>query len=608
MEDMREAGLLKWGQSVDFYEHNYATDNIDKLDFSQLVQPMLDKIMQTVFSYSAEEDTILLDQIDKKAELFFRRGGTLSNAKLAVSHFRRELLYCLKDQCNSVQAYHDTIERLLPVTDYLAARMRKVHMRYKTSTQQHISSKQIVDQLPYAIVLFDEDMNCEYVNQAFLEAAELSYSDIIGIPRKEILTMLYSDNNAQLLIESDPEDPKQLAIDSQRILNKKFIILNRIAISSDKDCSRNKLLTILSPLKYVNANWFVGVHTNLVLDYISDPILMIDEQGRIINCNRKMADLLEVPPYSFVGEDYGYMFKRHCETDLKESLLLCTLRSKEEYLSRRVQVTINGQPRNVLVTTRLIRNFNDAVIGALIILRDETEIIGLKNRMELMDRYQVIGELAAGFAHEIRNPLTSLKGFLQLSLQEHNFDQRDITERILLPEIGRINQIISKFLMMSKPAFPVLRKDHLIEVLHYTVDFMTPQALLKDVSLSFVNKAPAQLYCEMDREQITQVLINVISNAFDAVSELENKRKVEVALDIQQDQAFIEIRDNGCGFEQGEIKKAFDPFYTRKVNGTGLGLAVSHQIIFRHGGQIEIESVKNAGTCVRITLPLAGVA
>ncbi|WCK55070.1 ATP-binding protein [Aneurinibacillus sp. Ricciae_BoGa-3] len=610
MEDIQEVGLMEWGQSVHFYEHNYHTDNRDKLDFSPFIQPMLNKIMQTHFSYSAEEETALLNEIDQIALLFFGRGGTLSQAMLAVSHFRRELLECIKDQLGTVHQYHDLMQRLLPVTDYLAARMNTVYTRYKSSTYPHISSiffTEIVDQLPYAIILFDEDMNCEYVNKAFLQAAELSHSDVIGIPRHELLTLLYGED-ARLLIDSDPQDPKDMYIDSQRVLNKKFIFLNRIAISSGVEGARNKMLTILWPAKDINANWFIGVQTNMVLDYISDPILMVDELGQIINLNQKMADLLETSQYSLIGQDYEHIFHKHFETDLKESLLISTLHNAEEQLRRRLQVTINGQPRTLLITTRLIRNFNGNVMGALMILRDETEITGLKSHMELMDRYQQIGELAAGFAHEIRNPLTSLKGFLQLSLQDHNFDQREITERILLPEIGRINQIITKFLMMSKPAFPVLKKDNLLELLHYTVDFMTPQAILKDVSLSFVNHAPMALHCQMDREQITQVLINVISNAFDAVGGLESNRKVQVSLGMHKDHAVIEIRDNGCGFEHDEIDKAFDPFFTRKVNGTGLGLAVSRQIVFRHGGQIEIESVKNDGTCVRIALPLTGAA
>lgn len=223
--------------------------------------------------------------------------------------------------------------------------------------------------------------------------------------------------------------------------------------------------------------------------------------------------------------------------------------------------------------------------------RKTTELI-LNNS----DKLSLVGQMAAGVAHEIRNPLTAIKGFLQLmkteGVKDHYFE-------IVFSEFHRIELILTELLVLAKPMEAKLESKDLKQLVADVTTLMESQSIMSNVNLLFDCPLPA-LYIDCDENQIKQVIINIIKNAIDAMPE---GGEIRIELHAIANQAHISVTDQGCGIPDDKLEKIGQPFFTLKEKGTGLGMMTSFKIIENHGGNIEIESKVGEGTKVRIHLP-----
>ncbi|MFC0211920.1 PAS domain S-box protein [Paenibacillus chartarius] len=212
------------------------------------------------------------------------------------------------------------------------------------------------------------------------------------------------------------------------------------------------------------------------------------------------------------------------------------------------------------------------------------------------EKLSLIGELAAGIAHDIRNPLTSLKGFIQL-LKAKNTEYVDV----MMEELEHINYVVNEFMTLGKPHLNLFETSDLPSLLNSVVHFMTPQARLYNV----------QIHTEMDGEirlipcipdQIKQVLINILKNAIEA---MPHGGIITAAIRNHQGQSVIcSIQDQGVGISEEMLSRLGSPFLTSKSNGTGLGLMICKRIVECHGGKLSFHSHRNQGTTVVIELPV----
>ncbi|GAE26073.1 sensor histidine kinase [Halalkalibacter wakoensis JCM 9140] len=250
------------------------------------------------------------------------------------------------------------------------------------------------------------------------------------------------------------------------------------------------------------------------------------------------------------------------------------------------------------VTLKPIKQ-EDQVIEVIGNVVDITKLIRTEELLRKSEKLSVVGELAAGFAHEIRNPLTTIKGFLQLiELEDNGSNIPYVT--IMQNEIVRLEMITNEFMVVAKPQVSSYQMEDIQSVTEDVIHFLNPQALLQSIEMkTFIQENIPSLYC--DKHQLQQVLINIYKNAMEAMNKAGT---ITTDLSIVEDCVRISITDQGCGIPENLISKLGEPFYTLKEKGTGLGLMVSKKIIESHQGTLHIKSETNVGTTMTIELPL----
>lgn len=233
-----------------------------------------------------------------------------------------------------------------------------------------------------------------------------------------------------------------------------------------------------------------------------------------------------------------------------------------------------------------------------IVIRDITELKKGQELIQQSDKLSMVGEMAAGIAHEIRNPLTSIKGFAQLMQNE----KTKAYSEIMVSEIDRINTIVDEMLLLAKPKKLQLRKQQITNVLNEVVFLLDTQAILHNIQIKTAYHDDLKgLFINCEENKLKQVFINILKNSIEA---MEDGGQIDISLYPKGENAIIRITDNGGGIPSDKLPRIGKAFFTTKEKGTGLGLMICQTIIQEHGGQMTIDSVENQGTTVEISLPI----
>ncbi|SFJ60824.1 MULTISPECIES: ATP-binding protein [unclassified Bacillus (in: firmicutes)] len=246
-----------------------------------------------------------------------------------------------------------------------------------------------------------------------------------------------------------------------------------------------------------------------------------------------------------------------------------------------------------------------ATIAFILLTRFQSYICTIENMFEeaqQAEKLAVIGKMATTIAHEIRNPLTSLKGFTQMQREKHPEDVEYYN--IMVQEIERMNAIVSELMVLGKPKKRHYTLHNIKDILYYVISIVEQTAAQYGITIStmFVKELPS---IKCDEKQMKQVFLNIIKNAIESMPGGGNI--IVEANRVHGDQVVVSVIDEGCGMEQEKIDKIGEAFYTTKENGTGLGLMVTYKILEEHQGEMEFESRLGIGTKVNIKLPVGEV-
>ncbi len=324
-----------------------------------------------------------------------------------------------------------------------------------------------------------------------------------------------------------------------------------------------------------------------------DGMLLTNHNYVVVDSNPEVSEILDAPKEHLIGKDVREILN----IDPEEDKYAGYLRQLKEEGQATYQKSLyqKGRLQHVELSSKynLLSNLN------LTIIRDITEQVEMQEQLRKSDTLSVVGELAAGIAHEIRNPMTALKGFIQL-LENSIGHEHEMYFNVITSEFQRIESIITDFLVLAKPQAIQYQETNLIKIMKDTVDLLNAQAVMHNVQ--YREQYQEGLPCIIaEPNQLKQVFINIIKNAIEVMTQ---GGFISIAInETDSDMIHIEIKDEGSGISKDKIKKLGEPFYTTKERGTGLGLMVSFNIIKEHKGTVEVESQVGRGTTFHIYLP-----
>jgi two-component system, sporulation sensor kinase E len=259
----------------------------------------------------------------------------------------------------------------------------------------------------------------------------------------------------------------------------------------------------------------------------------------------------------------------------------------------------------LLMDSNLLKDQDGSIVGGYVIFKDVSNLRSLEEQVQRSDRLSMIGQIAAGTAHEIRNPLTSIKGFLQVlkkTFKTKGMDKEFSYTEIMLTEIDRINQLVSEFLLLSKPKNVIFELMDISKVFREILPIIHNEAILHGVVVEYLTEGTLPNVLG-DRELFKQVCLNISKNGIEAMTDGGILTIVE-RVDNEERKVSIDIHDSGPGIPAYLLDKIFDPFFTTKENGTGLGLSVCQRIVLDLGGTIRVSS-KGFGTTFTISIPFS---
>ncbi|RSD26156.1 PAS domain S-box protein [Mesobacillus subterraneus] len=455
------------------------------------------------------------------------------------------------------------------------------------------------------VAITDPKGNITYINDKFIEISGYSEAELLGQNHSILNSSLHSKEFFKEMwrtigsgkvwkgeIRNRAKDGSFYWVDTTIVpfLNSKGRPYQYVSIRSDITQRKQAESSLKETLKEVSDIKFALDQSSIVA--------FTDEKGIIKSVNDKFCEISKYSRDELIGKDH--------------SLLNSGLHSKEFF--KNLWKTIGsgqvwkGEIRNrakdgsyYWVDTTIIPFLNDKgkPYQYLAIRNDITEKKKSEEMLHRQDKLAAVGQLAAGVAHEIRNPLTSMKGYAEFLQLDEEDPQRQEFLGIILDEIDRVNNIVEEFMVLAKPKAVELEEKNIIPIVQNVVSMLKFEARKRNVKLEF-DASEEIIQIECDENRLKQVFLNFIKNGIEAMPDGGDLR---VKTEIQNDNVLVSIQDTGVGIPPETLKKIGEPFYTTKKNGNGLGLMVSFKIIESHNGKVYIESEQNKGTTFKIMLP-----
>ena len=337
-----------------------------------------------------------------------------------------------------------------------------------------------------------------------------------------------------------------------------------------------------------------------IIESVDAGVMTINLQGRIKTFNRAAQEI--------TGFSLKKIGNRRVQEIFPELGTFFPQESSYDQARKRKEVIIAGEKNNKIhlgCSTSPLKDKHEKIIGNIIFFQNLTEIKRMEASLEKSKTLAVIGEMAAGLAHEMRNPLASITGSIQLLQQGLNLDETDKRlMQIILRGKDQLDNFVRDFLLLASP-IPISRE--LVDINQITEEVLENIELSNNLSntvkIEKIFDKGVNIFA--NKEQVRQVVYNLVINALQAMKE-GGVLSVEIKnqkLSAEEDYVEIRVKDTGCGIEENDLKKIFEPFFTNKEKGTGLGLAIVSRFVDGYNGRIKVESVLNEGTTFIVSLP-----
>ncbi|TKD72561.1 PAS domain-containing sensor histidine kinase [Pseudalkalibacillus hwajinpoensis] len=506
---------------------------------------------------------------------WIKKDGTiipLEVTAIPVANYLGQTTAIIKKVNQESQHVHDTLQHYRLITENMNEIVslldRRGNLLYVSPSYKDYSKDGIHNEIGQSSIKYVHEEDKEFVKSEFLKLVKYRKPQTIQY-------RLQKTDGTYRCIES-----QGICISGQG--DCQFIVVSRDV--TDRHLAESKLR--LSELKH-----------RVILEHSNDLICMMSHEGIAVYASLSYKSLLGYEQNEVVGKDIlSFIHPEDYEKCQKAIVKLTETKQPVTTIYRKIHssghvLTLEAKGMAVVDDRGDANHF-------VFISRDITEKIKLEQYRENIEKLALLGDVAAGFAHEIRNPLTSIKGFINLLAKERNESERGY-HQIIEDELEKIEEVVNGFIALAKPQAGDVAEVSLLKLVKNAISVLTPQASLKNIRIN-INCQLKSIIIRCQRNQMKQVFINILKNAVEAI---EEDGHIEIILEEQQDRVCVIIHDNGIGIEEERLQRIGVPFYTNKEKGIGLGMTVSNKIITEHKGQLEIESKQGEGTKVVIHLP-----
>ncbi|MCM8818633.1 MAG: ATP-binding protein [Candidatus Omnitrophica bacterium] len=343
----------------------------------------------------------------------------------------------------------------------------------------------------------------------------------------------------------------------------------------------------------------VNSYIRNLLDNSPFGVISLDKDGRVSLVSKQMKVFLGKDEKELVGKNFR---------DVLPSDVIPLIERKYKNFDKEIiidEIVYQNQNKNFIFSVNIVPIYDEKgkEIGIMVIFSDITKIKQLQDEIREKEKMASLGVMAAGVAHEIKNPLVAIKTFVDLFPERYKDPEfRDVYSRLLQDEVQRINHLVEQILLFANPKPMKVEKINILEMLKSIIMLWKFQNRDKDIKV-IENFYMGNVIIKGDKERLKEVFFNLLANSYEAINNKEGIIEV-YATEKKDNMVEICIADNGSGIKKEIMDRIFDPYFTTKDQGTGLGLSIVRKIVEEHGGNIKIESEENKGTKVYIRFPI----
>ena len=333
------------------------------------------------------------------------------------------------------------------------------------------------------------------------------------------------------------------------------------------------------------------VFSEALVKHMPVGLLAVDQAGKIITCNVQAQGLFTGVCPDAVGQKAADLLP------VKMLQLLDRIDEKTRLVEEDIVLPSGKEGNQVWEAVAADFSGDDVPEGKILLVRNVTAIRQMEKEIARSRHLHAIGSLAAGVAHEIRNPLSSIKGFAVYFKQRLSGNKEDEeTADIMIAETERLNRVISQLLEFARPLTLKKEPTNMMDLVRHTIKLVEVEARKSGVEID-VRGEEGPMNAEIDPDKVKQVLLNVFLNSLSAMPE---GGRLSVRLETRKESVEVKVSDTGSGIRENDLPRIFDPYFTSKPAGTGLGLAVVQKIMEAHGGAVKVESKEGRGTKVTL--------
>lgn len=347
--------------------------------------------------------------------------------------------------------------------------------------------------------------------------------------------------------------------------------------------------------------------SNQILENVNSGVIVVNDKYEIITFNKAAEAITGYFSEEVLGKNIKTIPLKEKDNDW--SIIDSMIRGEILFEESGYMILKDGQHVKIRLSTSLIYDEDNNLKTCICIFRDTTEIEKLQKQIAMADKLAAIGRLTSGITHEIRNPLLPIRNASEYLLSKYkNENDEELVKLlgIIREESERLNRFLGQLVNLNKDTYFTKGKCDLSKTLEETLVLLNYGIKKNDINL-FIKLTSQEIYIPLNEDNLKQIFLNIILNSIDAIvlNHRDKPREISIEVNLECDYVVIEISDTGIGITKGEITKVFDPFYTTKDNGTGIGLPIVHNIINGSGGKISIDSEEGNGSRITLLLPLA---